>query len=65
MKIEKIRRCGEGIEVIVNGFAHWFDLASIKSEAELRQRLSEKISKADDFDVAKFNLIKEIEGEDV
>ena len=59
MKIEKVRKCGAGIEIKIDGYYYWFSLDVTEEE------IKNHILHVNDFDNTKFNKLKALEGKDI
>lgn len=64
MKIESIKKCGNGIEVLVNGSNHYFNINDMTYQ-NAKQKIKEKIESVDSFDNVKFKELKKLEGSDI
>ena len=59
MIIEKVTKCGTGVEIQVKGVNCWFPLEATK------EQIIAEIEKQDTFDTVKYEELKSLEGRDI
>ncbi len=59
MKIEEIRKCGEGIEVKVNNNYYYFNIDNSTTIKNLKLKIKEEVEAQDTFNNDKFVELKE------
>lgn len=59
MHIKEVRKCGTGVEVLVDTHYFWFDLDTTAAE------IKAVINTPHSFNTEKFNKLKDLEGTDI
>lgn len=59
MKIQEVRRAGEGVEIKIENKWYWFELDTTKEE------IKEIINTPDNFDSVKFKKLKDLENTEI